>query len=434
MLRRRYTRLLIDSRRKGVPKITPMGQTTDAMAGSQAPPGTAPTAPPLRVAVAGTGFIGEVHAHAARRAGAHLVGVAASTPASSRQAADRLGADRAFADAEALAGAPDVDVVHICTPNHLHARLVEVALAAGKHVICEKPLATDAATARRLSAAAADGGLVATVPFVYRFYPLAREARARVASGAIGPVRLLHGCYLQDWLATEADDNWRVDPDLAGASRAFADIGSHWCDLVEFVTGDRLAAVCAETVTAVPERVSAAGTHAFAPAAADGPPAGDGPRAVRAAERRTVTTEDITVVLFRTRAGVVGSVVVSQVSPGRKNRLQFEIAGADATLSFDQEQPETLWVGRRGSSELVVRDPAHLDPAAAPYAVLPPGHPQGYQDCFDAFVADTYRAVRSGGAAAVDGLPTFADGARAADITDAVLRSARSGGWEDVPT
>jgi predicted dehydrogenase len=262
------------------------------------------------------------------------------------------------------------------------------------------------------------------VPFVYRFYPLVREARARIASGAIGPLRLVHGCYLQDWLATEADDNWRVDPERGGPSRAFADIGSHWCDLVEFVTGDRLAAVCAEAVTAVPERVSAGDSHAFE---AHGRAGGDG-------MRHAVTTEDITVVLFRTRRGVAGSVVVSQVSPGRKNRLQFEIAGADATLSFDQEQPESLWVGRREASEVVVRDQAHLAAGAARYAVLPPGHPQGYQDCFDAFVGDTYEAIRAGsGAAAVDGLPTFADGARAADITAAVLRSTRTSRWEEVP-
>lgn len=404
-----------------------MGETTGVLAGDQAASVAAGRASPLRVAVAGTGFIGEVHAHAAWRAGARLVGVAASTPANARQAAARLGAERAFADAEALATDPDVDVVHICTPNHLHSALADAALVAGKHVICEKPLATSGSEARRLVAAATGAGLVATVPFVYRFYPMVREARARVASGGVGPMRLLHGSYLQDWLSSETDDNWRVDPSQAGASRAFADIGSHWCDLVEFVTGDRLAAVCAESVTAVPERVTATGAHAFS-SAGDPPADGDG----GTGERRAVTTEDITVVLFRTRGGVAGSVVVSQVSPGRKNRLQFEVAGADATLSFDQEQPESLWVGRRASSEVVVRDPAHLDPSAARYAVLPPGHPQGYQDCFDAFVADTYRAVRSGGADTIDGLPTFADGARAADITDAVLRSSRSGGWEEV--
>jgi predicted dehydrogenase len=383
----------------------------------------APDHEPLRVAVAGTGFIGVVHAHAARRAGARLVGVAASSASSAREAAQALGADRGFADAESLVTAADVDVVHICTPNNLHAPLARAALAAGKHVICEKPLAVDRDQAAELVRAADAAGVVAVVPFAYRFYPLVREARARVAAGAIGPIRLIHGCYLQDWLATEDDDNWRVDPERGGSSRAFADIGSHWCDLVEFVTGDRLAAVCAEAVTAVPERVSSGDSHAFEGRAR---PRTDG-------IRRAVTTEDIMVVLFRTRRGVAGSVVVSQVSPGRKNRLQFEVAGARATLSFDQEQPEFLWVGRRDVSEVVPRDPAHLAAEAARYAVLPPGHPQGYQGCFDAFIADTYEAIRAGAAAAVDGLPTFVDGARAADITAAVLRSTRTNGWEDVP-
>jgi predicted dehydrogenase len=378
----------------------------------------------LRVGVAGAGFIGVVHAQAARLAGARLVGVAASSADRAREAADALGAERGFADAESLVVDPDIDVVHICTPNHLHAPLAHAALAAGKHVICEKPLAVDAAQAAELVRAADAAGVVAAVPYVYRFYPLVREARARVASGAVGSLRLIHGCYLQDWLATEDDDNWRVDPERGGPSRAFADIGSHWCDLVEFVTGDRLAAVCAQAVTAVAERVSAADAHAFAAHDRSG---ADG-------IRRPVTTEDIAVVLFRTRQDVVGSLVVSQVSPGRKNRLQFEIAGSEATLSFDQEQPESLWVGRREGSAAVVRDPAHLAAEAARYAVLPPGHPQGYRDCFDAFVADTYRAIRAGtGTAGVDGLPSFADGARTVDIIDAVLRSSRTGGWEEIP-
>lgn len=377
----------------------------------------------LRIAVAGTGFIGAVHAHAARVAGARLVGVAASTAPRAEAAAARLGAERAYDDAEALVTADDVDVVHICTPNHLHAPLTLAALAAGKHVVCEKPLATDTTDAQALVAAAGTAGVVATVPFVYRFYALVREARARVAAGGIGPIRLVHGTYLQDWLATEADDNWRVDAELAGPSRAFADIGSHWCDLVEFVTGDRLAAVSAVTVTALPERVRSGGAHAFESRGAGGDH-------TPGTARRAVTTEDIGLVLFRTAGGVTGSVVVSQVSPGRKNTLRVEVTGADATLAFDQEAPETLWVGRRTGTELVPRDPAGLTPAAATYAVLPPGHPQGYQDCFDAFVADTYRAIDG---EAVDGLPTFADGARAAAITDTVLRSAASGRWEEVP-
>ena len=322
--------------------------------------------------------------------------------------------------AESLVTSSDIDVVHICTPNQLHAPLAELALAAGKHVICEKPLALDLPSATDLLSSAERAGVVATVPFVYRFYPLVREIRARVAAGT-GPLRLIHGTYLQDWLSTEEDDNWRVDAASAGPSRAFADIGSHWCDLVEFVTGDRLAAVCAELVIALPERRTSDGhVHAFS----SGTERGGTPR--------VVTTEDVAIVMFRTVAGVRGSVVISQISSGHKNRLFLEITDAEATMAFDQEQPDTLWVGRRRTSEIVQRDPAYLDPAAAPYATVPPGHPQGYQDCFDAFVADSYRAIDAGSVDVVDGLPTFADGVRAALITEAVLRSASSHRWEDV--
>ena len=334
----------------------------------------------------------------------------------------RLGAERGFA-AEDLATSPDVDVVHICTPNHLHAPLALAALEAGKHVVCEKPLATEPSPAAELVAAADRAGAVATVPFVYRFYPMVREARARVANGPL-VVRLAHGSYLQDWLSTDEDDNWRVDAELSGPSRAFADIGSHWCDLVEFVTGDRVSAVCAELVTALPERTQA-GAHVPAFAAATAAHETPG-------QRRPVSTEDVALVLFRTVGGVSGSVVVSQISAGHKNQLRLEIVADGATLAFDQEHPDTLWVGRRGPSEIVERDPNHLDPSAAPYANVPPGHPQGYQDCFDAFVADTLRAIDAGGSAAVDGLPTFADGARAVHLTDAVLRSADQAGWVDV--
>src|SRR5829696_2438929 len=189
----------------------------------------------VRVAIAGTGFIGGVHARSARVAGARLVGVAASSPERGVLAAAALGAERSFATAEELVESPDVDVVHICTPNHLHVALAEAALAAGKHVVCEKPLATDLTGARTLVDAAAAAGTAAAVPFVYRYYATVREARERVRSGATGAVRLVHGTYLQDWLTDAEDDNWRVDSVLGGASRAFADIGSHWCDLAEFV-------------------------------------------------------------------------------------------------------------------------------------------------------------------------------------------------------
>jgi predicted dehydrogenase len=372
---------------------------------------------PLRAAIAGTGFIGRVHARSALLAGAHLTGVAASSADSARDAATALGADRAFDSAEELVRDPDVDVVHVCTPNHLHLSLAEAALAAGKHVICEKPLALDVAGAQQLVEAAADSGLHAAVPFVYRYYPTVREARERVASGETGAVRLLHGTYLQDWLLRPDDSNWRVDEQLGGASRAFADIGSHWCDLAEFVSGHRITRLSARLLTAVPERVSEEGRHAFASG-------GDG------GEARRVTTEDAAVVQFETDGGAVGSVVVSQVSAGRKNRLWIELDGAEEALAFDQEQPEELWAGRREALTILRRDPVTLSPAASRFAFLPGGHPQGYADCFDAFVADFYEGVRSG--STVEGMPTFSDGLRAAQITDAVLTSSREERWVDV--
>src|SRR3954452_9327178 len=371
----------------------------------------------VRVAIAGTGFIGAVHARAARLAGAHLVGVAASSPESARRAAQALGAERAFESAEALVVAADVDVVHLCTPNHLHVPLAEAALAAGKHVICEKPIALDAAGAQTLADAAAASGRIAGVPFVYRYYPTVREARERVRTGVSGPIRLIHGSYLQDWLLPPEDDNWRVDAVSGGASRAFADIGSHWCDLAEFVSGHRILRLSARMLTALPERVKTEAHAAFQSVNGDG-------------EARPVGTEDAAIVQFETDQGAVGSTVISQISAGRKNRLWLELDAAEEALAFNQEEPESLWLGRREAVTLIKRDPEHLSAAAQPYAVVPAGHPQGYADCFDAFVAEVYDAVATGQSA--DGLPVFGDGLRAARLTDAVLLSAREERWVDV--
>jgi len=371
----------------------------------------------LRTAVVGTGFIGRVHARSARLAGARLTGMAGSSPEKGRLAAEELGAERAFASGEELVEAEGVDVVHICTPNHLHEPLALKALAAGKHVVLEKPVALDGDGAGRVAAAAATAGRVVTVPFAYRFHPMVREARARVAAGDLGRLRLLHGGYQQDWLLTPDDVNWRVDAARGGPSRAFADIGSHWCDLVEFVSGCRIARLLARTVTAVPERAAVDSAVAFSA------PTGDG------GDRRPVDTEDAAFVLFETDGGAAGSMLVSQISAGRKNHLWFELDGEHASAAFDQEQAETLWIGRRDRSETVYRDAAHLVPDAARLSWLPAGHAQGYADCFDLFVADAYAAIGGG---APEGLPRIGDGVRAARITDAVLASARTDAWTEV--
>jgi predicted dehydrogenase len=373
----------------------------------------------MGVVVVGVGFVGRIHARAALLSGARLVGVAASNAERSAQAAAELGAERAFASGEEAVVADEVDVVHICTPNNSHEDLARRALAAGKHVICEKPVAMDAAGAERVAAAGDEAGRLVTVPFVYRFHPMVRQARALARGGDLGAVRLVHGSYQQDWLAGANDTNWRVDAALSGASRAFADIGSHWCDLVEFVTGHQIARLAARTATFVPERL-AAGRETFSGA----PVAGGNAR------RHSVETEDAALVLFETAGGAFGSVVVSQVSPGRKNRLWFEIDGADAAVAFDQEEAERLWVGHKEVNSLVHRDPATNAPEAARLSYLPAGHAQGYADCFEAFVRDTYAAVETG--EVPDGLPLVADGVRTAHIVEAVIVSERLGSWVDV--
>ena len=340
---------------------------------------------PLSAAVVGTGFIGTVHAHAVLATGARLAAVAASTPDRGADAARRLGADRS-GRAEEVVVADDVDVVHICTPDALHVPLARRALAAGKAVVCEKPLAPTPEDARTLLAEAADA--VTAVPFVYRFHPMVREARARVARGDAGPVHLLHGGYLQDWQAA-GDVGWRAAGD---ATRTFADVGIHWSDLAEFVSGHRI-------------------TRLLARLAADG---------------------SSTTVLFETDAGAIGSTTVSQTAIGRRNQLALSVDGARASYGFDQEEPDTLAVRGLDGNLIVPRGSAAMDPEAARYSRLPPGHPQGYQDCFDAFVADVYAAVRG---EHPDGLPTFADGVRAAVLIEAVGRSISAGAaWTEVPT
>jgi predicted dehydrogenase len=351
----------------------------------------------MRSGIIGTGFIGGVHAYAVRAAGGVLAHIAGQSLEHATEAARRLGAEHACASAAELINADDVDVVHICTPNALHVPQAEAVIAAGKHVICEKPLATDPGDARRLVEAATGAGLVAAVPFVYRFYPSVREARARIDAGDAGPLWLLHGSYLQDWLAGSDATNWRVDPKQGGSSRAFGDIGVHWCDLMEFTTGHRITRLIARMATAYPDRI----------------------------------TEDGAVVLFDTDRGASGSVVVSQVSPGRKNRLWFSFDGPSASYTFDQELPDSLWVGGKRANQVVPRGPDTFSEPAAAYARLPAGHPQGYQDSFTAFVTDVYAAI---GGHKPDGLPMFTDGLRAAVLTAAVVESAANETWVEVPS
>jgi len=369
--------------------------------------------PKLGVAIIGTGMIAAVHRRAVLLAGAELRGVAASSPQRAREVAQAWGVPRGYHDIEDMLADPQVQVVHVCTPNHLHRPIAQAALEAGKHVVCEKPLATTLEDAQALAALAASTGLVATVPFVYRYHPVVREARARIAQGELGPLHLIHGSYLQDWLLDPASNNWRVDPTLGGVSRVFADIGSHWCDLVEWVSGERFTEVSAAFDTVIAERGAITGQSFTTPAAGGA--------------MQAVASEDVAAAMFRTGAGTLASLTVSQVSAGRHNRLWFEIDGAKASVAFNQEDAERLWIGLPDQrAEVFVRGPGAGSAEQRRLSALPAGHAQGYAQCFEAFVADTYRAIDG---EQPQGLPTFEDGVRSARIVDHVIASARTRAW-----
>ncbi|QDU18914.1 Gfo/Idh/MocA family protein [Urbifossiella limnaea] len=374
---------------------------------------------PRGVAVAGTGFIGPVHVEAVRRLGHRVVGVLGSTPAKGRAAADALGVPVAYDSLAALLADPAVEVVHLATPNRAHFAQAQAVLEAGKHVVVEKPLAmTGAETAELVRLAAARPGQVAAVNYNVRFYPLCLDARERVRAGEIGDVLHVTGSYLQDWLLYPTDFNWRVLAADGGDLRAVADIGTHWLDLVCFITGLEIEAVCADLRTVYPVRQKPlGGSETFTGSAGQG------------GESVAVTTEDYGSILLRFKGGARGCVTVSQVTAGRKNCLRFDLARTKVSLAWDSEEPNVLHVGHRGkSNECVGRDPGQLAAAARRFSDYPGGHAEGFPDSHKQLFRAAY--------AAIDGdagpYPTFADGHREVVVCEAVLRSSRTGSWERV--
>ena len=377
----------------------------------------------IRAGIVGTGFIGVAHAEALRRIGVEVAGVVGSSPERAKEKARIHGLGRAYRDLDAMLADRDVDVVHVATPNHLHHAEARAALEAGKHVVCEKPLALSSAESADLVARAAASGLVAALCFNVRFYPICRQARALVADGAIGRPRLVTGAYLQDWLLLPSDWNWRLVPEEAGALRAVADIGSHWLDLAGFVTGLRVESVMADLHTLVPVRRRPTGpVETFAAAADEG-------------ERVEVhmTSDDAAGILLRFEGGARGVLAVSQVSAGRRNSLSIEVDGATAALAWSTDRHEELWIGHRERpNEVLPRDPALMAPAARAASGYPGGHAEGYPDTFRALFQAVYRDVAAGRPAAQPDYPTFADGHEGLLVGEAIARSAGEKRWADV--
>jgi predicted dehydrogenase len=384
----------------------------------------------LNAAVIGTGFIGPAHVEALRRIpGVNIVAIASNEPDRARMIADRYGIPNVYDSWEGAVLDRDVQVVHNCTPNNLHFTITRAAILAGKHVVSEKPLTLNSRESAELVKLARKHRAVNAINFNYRFYPLIQHARAMVERGTIGDIYLVHGHYLQDWLFYDTDYNWRIEPEISGASRAVADIGSHWCDLVQFITGRRIVRVFADLVT----------FHATRKKPASVVETFKGKEQPRRGQSRTVPvkTEAAGIVMLQLDNGGRGVFTVSQVSAGRKNREWFEIDGSAKAIAWDQEEPNTLWIGHRGEpNEILIKDPSLLDERARPYAHYPGGHPEGYPDCPKNLFMNVYDFIRRG-KDPVNGrpdFPTFADGHREISIVEAVLKSNKTSRWVDVNT
>jgi predicted dehydrogenase len=373
-------------------------------------------------AVIGTGFIGTVHVEQLRRIGVQVRGVLGSTPERGEARAQVLGVARAYPSLDALLADPSVDVVHVTSPNQLHVPQAKRILAAGRHVVCEKPLAMTAAESAELVRLAAESDRVNAVNFNIRFYPLHQHVRALVAAGELGDVRFVTGHYFQDWLLLETDWNWRLEPDKGGSLRAVGDIGSHWLDLVSFLTGQPIVSVMADLATFIPLRAQPRG-----------------PQETFATDRSTDTvprqmaTEDIASILLRFANGARGTLALSQISAGRKNSLQWEIDGATGSAAWDSETPDHLWLGHRErANEILMRNPALMGPAGRAASALPAGHVEGFGDTFGALFRAVYADVVAGHPAERPPYATFADGHDEMLVGDAIAESARQGQWVNV--
>jgi len=375
----------------------------------------------LQAAIIGAGFVGRAHIDALRRLDVPVVGVLGSSPERSEASRSTLKLRRAYRSLDELAADSEVAVVHICTPNHLHFEQAATLLRAGKHVMCEKPVAMTTRESAALVDLAREHKRVGGVCYNLRYYPLCQEARARVSSGAIGEPRLVHGNFLQDWLFYPTDWNWRLETELGGDLRAVSDIGTHWLDLAMWLTGRKIVEVCGDLATTIPVRQRPRGrVETFQAAGA------------AATDAVRIATDDYASVLLRFEKNLRGVMTVSQVSAGRKASLSFEINGSEGSLAWNSESPNQLWIGHRHqANQELLKDPSLMMPAARGYSAYPGGHTEGYPDTFLQLFKDFYVHIEAAGASTPT-FPTFRTGHDELVLCEAIAKSAIERGWVKV--
>ncbi|OAS14396.1 Gfo/Idh/MocA family protein [Paenibacillus oryzisoli] len=382
----------------------------------------------VKVAVVGVGFIGTVHIEALRRLnGVEVAAIMGSTQEKSKQKAEQLGVPKYYWNYDELLNDSEIESVHICTPNNMHFEMCKKALLAGKHLVCEKPLAMSVDEAQQLSKLALQSGLIHAICFNVRYYPLLQQLKSMVLHGELGEIYAVNGSYMQDWLFFYTDYNWRVESGLSGKSRAIADVGSHWMDLLESTTGLKITEVIADFSTVHKTRKKS--LHAMD--TYTGKVVHSDPSLYREVP---IDTEDYANVLLRLDNGAKGSFTVSQIHAGRKNRVYVEIAGTKQTVAFDSEHPNYLWVGRRdGNNQVIMKDPSLLHTEVRRYADYPGGHNEGYPDTFKQLFKEIYAAMTSKEhKIGTKVYPDFSDGLREQMLCEGIVRSHLESKWVSI--
>lgn len=378
----------------------------------------------VKVGIIGAGFIGPAHVEALRRLGyIEVAAIADINSGTAKDKASKLSIDKSYGDYRKLLKNSEIDVVHICTPNHLHYSIAKQAISAGKHIVCEKPLALNPEEGKELVELIGKTDLVGALHFNNRFYPLIQQARSMITTGGLGDILAVNGSYQQDWLFYDTDYNWRLEPEFNGNSRAIADIGSHWMDTIEYITGLKIEKVIADFCTFFPYRKKPfKEMETFT---------GKIQKSSKY-KKIKIDTEDYAAVLLRFNGRAHGSLTVNQVAAGRKNRLAFEIYGTKKSISWNSEEPNHIWIGNRDSeNRLLIKDPSLLDKYARKYAAYPGGHTEGFPDASKQLFNNVYECIIDGNIGNAD-FPNFKDGYRELVICDAIVKSSRTGNWEEV--
>jgi predicted dehydrogenase len=377
----------------------------------------------IRTAIIGTGFMGRVHLEAVRRLGfVEVAAIAGRRIDAARSMAEAFHVERVESHYDRILADPEVQAIHICTPNSLHAPIAKAALSAGKHVLCEKPLAMSTREAQEIDTLARAKNLRNCTCHNLRYYPMVQQMRSMRESGDLGEILVVQGTYSQDWLLHDTDWNWRIESDKNGPSRVMADIGSHWCDMAEHVTGQRINSLCADLQTFHKTRkrpkvtVETFAGKTLSPEDYDIVP---------------IDTEDFGSVIFRMGERARGAFTASQVSAGRKNRLSIEIYGTKSSVVWDQERPDELWIGNRNTNnQMLVKDPSLMKDPARSFAELPGGHVEGYNDTFKQVFRRFYQSIENSDS--LPEYPQFADGLRQLVILEAEMASHNAHAWVEV--